>query len=135
MSESREQSPPRYYLSINQTEGKAMKNRVLKYLATLLALGVSGAAHSAYVTLTDYTLWSTTLGSDVIRITASTRINPANCLDPDSYLVPTTLSKEAKARIYTTLLTARALGKPVEVWVSDTICESSRPAIDTVKFN
>lgn len=90
-----------------------------------------GVARADWVTLTNFSLWASTYNADIIRITGLSPplANPGGCTDLDSYMVLSTLTKETKARIYSTLLTAKALGKPVKIWVNG--CESARPAIET----
>ena len=108
--------------------------RLISGAVFILASSLSIKAHAEFITLTSYTLWSNTYNANFIRITdAGTPVNPSGCTDLDSYMVLSTLSKEAQSRIFATLLTAKALNKPVQIFVSG--CEQSRPAIQNVTIN
>lgn len=103
-------------------------------MATVLASSAyAPSARAEWATLpAHFSIWSGNYDADIIRIggVAPSIANPAGCADPDSYMVRTTLAKETKARIYVSLLLAKAMGKPVTIWVNG--CESFRPAIETV---
>jgi len=79
-------------------------------------------------------VWSNIYGDNRIRVATPGQsvVNSSSCADPDSYMVLTTIPKEAQARIYATLLTAKGMGKPVVLHVEG--CESGRPAIVSVYF-
>jgi hypothetical protein len=98
----------------------------------LVGLAFPALANAEWTTLPpSFSLWSSTHGADVIRVLVSTTpSNPSGCADNDSYMVRTTLTQEVKSRIYASLLLAKAMGKPAQVWVNG--CESARPAIETV---
>jgi hypothetical protein len=108
--------------------------RGLLSMTTFFAsIGFPFWAKADWVTLpASFTLWPTTYDADIIRVTSvpTPLTNPSGCADTDSYMVRTTLTKEAKSRIYASLMLAKATGKPVTVWVNG--CESARPAIETV---
>ena len=84
------------------------------------------------VVLSGIHIWSNAGGNDVVRVTTPGQsvVNSFGCSDADSYMVLSTLTKETTARIYSTLLTAKALGEPVTVRLSG--CELNRPAIVSV---
>ena len=108
--------------------------RFLKLVLFLVAVG-SCATVSAVeqdVVLNDIHVWSNAGGNDVVRVTTPSQsvVNPSGCSDTDSYMVLSTLAKETTARIYSTLLTAKALGQAVTVRLSG--CELNRPAITSV---
>lgn len=109
----------------------------LKYTCAALALGTSltvGAQSTSDVVLSNFVVWSDTEGNGIIRVTApnQTIVNNWGCTDPDSYMALATLTKEAQSRLYATLLTAKALGKPITLRLGG--CQSNRPAIMNVYF-
>ena len=110
-----------------------MKNAI-KILALTSLLTGTALAHdgnNGWVTAKDYTLWSSTNGTDVIRLQVKDGVyNPAgHCTDPDSYMVGRSLTKEAQQRIYSTLLSAKIAGHPVRLQLDTNNCEWSRPKI------
>lgn len=97
----------------------------------LMAMVYSANATAEFVTLSNFTLWSNTYANAQIRLSdVGVPINPSGCTDLDSYMVLSSLSAEIKNRIYSTLLSAKAMNRPVKLWVEG--CESNRPAILTV---
>ena len=84
------------------------------------------------IVLDNIQVWPNASGNNVIRITTPTQsiVNNWACADPDSYMVLSTIEKEAQARIFATLLTAKAANKPVTIRVQG--CELGRPAIISV---
>ncbi len=104
-------------------------------LSSLVMLSASIAnAVSQDVVFNEVVIWSDAGGNNIIRVTTPTQsvVNSWGCLDPDSYMVRSTLAKETQARVYATLLTAKALGKPITARIDG--CESNRPAIVSVYF-
>jgi hypothetical protein len=117
--------------------GRSKRRKTVHYLLSIaafpLCIAYAPAASAEWAMLPAYfSIWSGAYDADVIRIggVSASITNPAGCADPDSYMVRTTLTKETKARIYATLLLAKAIGKSVTIWVNG--CESARPAIETV---
>lgn len=101
------------------------------FLAICVAISQNTRAAGKWVDLTDFYLWSNTYLLDVIRVEVGGAIqNPGGCSDPDSCMVLTTLSEEAKQRIYSTLLAAKLAGRPVRLRVDG--CESDKPTIISV---
>jgi hypothetical protein len=86
------------------------------------------------IVLNEFVLWSDAGGNNVIRVStpAQELVNNAGCLEPDSYMVRSSLEKPTQARIFATLLAAKSLGKPVTARIDG--CESNRPAIISVYF-
>jgi hypothetical protein len=85
-----------------------------------------------WVTLSGaYTLWSNTHNNNTIRIVlpANDYYNPQSCSNVDSYMVASSLSTEARQRIYSTLLAAKLASKPVKLYVSSNACEDARPQV------
>ena len=103
-----------------------MKKLLFLMICVTLAQNVRAAGE--WVDLTGFYLWSNTYLLDVIRVEVGGVIqNPGGCSDPDSYMVLTTLSAEAKQRIYSTLLAAKLAGRPVRLRVDG--CESNKPPL------
>lgn len=84
-----------------------------------------------FIDLADYQLWSTTNGTDVIRVVpigaSVNNTQTPTCSDADSYMVKSTLSAASINRIYSTMLAAKMASKPITIVVSG--CELNRPAI------
>lgn len=107
--------------------------RLLTWITLLSACAYPALAKAEWVALpSSVFLWAHMYEHDLIRVSnlPTPIANPAGCADPDSYIVRATLTKEAKSRIYASLLMAKAMGKPVTVWING--CEATRPAIETV---
>ncbi|NJA04537.1 hypothetical protein HC024_02100 [Methylococcaceae bacterium WWC4] len=114
-----------------------MKRKLIGFIQ-LAIISLSAIANET-VTLSSFNVWSSAGGNganeNVIRVTTDQgRTNPANCLDADSYMALTTLTKETQSRIYASLLTSKVINKPINVIVSGTSCESDRPAIISTFF-
>lgn len=92
----------------------------------------TSSATSRDVLLNNIRVWSNAGGNNIIRVTTPGEliVNDWDCLDPDSYMVLSTMAKEAQTRIYAALLTARVTGSPITVRIDG--CESNRPAIVSV---
>ena len=93
-------------------------------------------SHAEFVMLEDFTLWSNTYETDTIRVYKKDNqpvVNPNSCGDPDSYMVASRLSEDARERIYSSLLAAKMANRTVKIWVSG--CERERPAILHVTFD
>jgi hypothetical protein len=101
--------------------------RLLKLVLWTLLVSYSAMSSADDIVLTTFQVWSSASSDNVIRVTTPGQaiVNPDNCSDPDSYMVRTTMAKEAQARVFAVLLTARAMGTPVTVRISG--CESLRP--------
>jgi len=103
----------------------------LLFLVICVTLAQNARAAGEWVDLTDFYLWSNTYLLDIIRVQVGGTVqNPSGCSDSDSYMVLTTLSEEAKQRIYSTLLAAKLAGRPVRLRIDG--CESNKPAIISV---
>lgn len=106
-----------------------MKKLIL--LAMCVAVAQNARASSAWVTVTDYQLWSNFYLGSVIRVEVSGTVeNPAGCSNPDSYMVLATLPEAVKQRMYSTLLAATLAGRSVRMRVHG--CETDRPAVISV---
>ena len=72
-------------------------------------------ANAVQIQISNFQLWPAVDSDDTIRVVMAgvPHQNPAGCVDPDSYFVPTTYTAPIKARIYATLLTAVAMKKSV----------------------
>ncbi len=85
----------------------------------------------AVIDIPDFQLWSTTNGTDIVRVIPNgVAVSAQGCSDPDSYMVKSTLSAASISRIYATLLAAKMASKPVTIVVIG--CETNRPAIVNV---
>ncbi len=95
---------------------------------------VSATANAnTFVSIENYELWSNTYGSEPIRIippSGTAVANPSGCTNSNvsSYMVSTTISTEAQARIYSTLLTALVAKHPVKIVVSG--CQGDLPKVE-----
>lgn len=110
--------------------------RLLKHLAALALVLYAASSAAADPSHTIFQTWSSVNGTNIIRVIlppGTSPANPSNCPDTDSYFVLATTPKEVQARIYSTLLTARALGSSVSFRLSS-LCESGRPAIVDAYF-
>lgn len=107
---------------------------MLKYAICFLSVISFPLCADVTVDVADYQLWSTTNGTDIIRlIPTGVAVNNAqapSCPDADSYMVKSTLSASSIDRIYSSLLAAKMSSKPVTITISG--CETSRPAIVNV---
>lgn len=108
-----------------------MKKSILVVVLTSLSMFSFADVN---VDLNDFELWSTTAGSDLIRVFPKgvPVNNSATCGDADSYMVKTTLAPAAINRMYSTLLAAKMSAKPVRLMISG--CETNRPAIVSVEL-
>jgi hypothetical protein len=112
------------------------KNMLAIFLASISMYSLA----DINVDLNDFQLWSTTAGSDLIRVipkgvpVMTPQINSLapTCTDYDSYMVKTTLTPAAINRMYSTLLAAKMSAKPVTIVLSG--CETNRPAIVSVEL-
>jgi hypothetical protein len=105
-----------------------------KYIGVVLFSFLPMISSAVTVKLDDFKLWSTTYGKDTIRVLPIGQpVVASECADPDSYMVSTSLTEPAIARIYSTLLAAKMSGISVELHVDG--CEYSRPAIRSVNLN
>lgn len=107
----------------------------MKCLALSVAILFPITAFSeVFLELPDYQLWSTTNGTDVIRVipigTPVSNTQEPACSDPDSYMVKSDLTESSINRIYSTLLAAKMASKPITLVVSG--CQLNRPAIVNV---
>ena len=93
--------------------------------------------NNGWVTLSTFTLWSNTYEADTIRVSAPDYYNPAGavCNNPDSYMVSSTISEQARQRIYSTLLAAKMANKPVNVSLATNTCQEGRPKIINVTID
>jgi hypothetical protein len=117
----------------NPMDLKRLSAPALLCCAELLASTPARAA-GEWVPLSQFQLWPNTPGDTAVRVIpiAAPIVNPAGCADPDSYFVPTTIAKEVQQRIFATLMTAKAVGKPVKVWIDN--CDRNRPALNAVQI-
>ena len=119
---------------MNCLREEVMFMRKFKVMKWLLIAFISMPARAGIVNLSSFQLWSTTNGSDVIRVIPdNASVVAEGCNDPDSYMVDTALTDAAKSRIYSTLLAAKMSDKPVRLNIQG--CESNRPAINNVILN
>src|SRR5688572_17625434 len=98
--------------------------RLLVALSLVAYSATSFVAHAQIATVditsanvASMSLWSNIHGDNHIRIQTTPIVNNWGCIDPDSYVVLPTIAKEAQARIYATLLAAKALSKPITFMV------------------
>lgn len=110
-----------------------MKSPKLLAFITLVIASAPAAAVTEVVA-NSVQVWSNVYCDNRIRIATPGQavVNNGGCSDPDSYMVLTTVPKEAQARIYATLMSAKMAGKPVTLHVEG--CESGRPAVVSVYF-
>lgn len=103
-------------------------------VASIILYSASSSAASQDIVLNNIEVWSNANGNNIIRVMSPGQpiVNNWGCSDPDSYMVLSSIAKEAQARIYATLLAAKAMGKPITIRVEG--CEFSRPAILNVNF-
>jgi len=97
-------------------------------LASVLAHANDG--NNGIVTLSGaYTLWSNTYSNNTVRIVVASGdyYNPSSCSNLDSYMVSSSISAEARQRIYSTLLAAKLAGKAVKLNVDNGGCEGDGP--------
>jgi len=112
-----------------------MKKMCILFLSLYSSVIFANDGNDGWVTASNFALWTTTYGSDVIRVEVSDGYyNPAGtvCTDLDSYMVSTALSKEAQQRIYSALLSASLANKSVRLFIDTNYCQNSRPMIKTV---
>ncbi len=107
-------------------------------LASVLAYANDG--NNGLVTLSPaYTLWSNTYQDNTIRIVlpAGDYYNPAGavCNNVDSYMVSSSITAEARQRIYSTLLAAKLASKPVKLRLDTNVCEQGRPRVLNVTID
>lgn len=113
----------------------------MKYVTILLfAIPPFVSAHDGndgWVTLRNFSLWSNTHETDTIRVeVVDGYYNPAQtCSNPDSYMVSSALSFEARSRIYSTLLAATLASKSIVAYINPSSCEKDRPQILNVKIS
>lgn len=100
-----------------------------------LAFGaVSVQAAEQDIAVSNFQVWSNVGANNVARVTTpgTTVVNPSGCTDTDSYMVSSSLPKDAQARIFAILAVARSTGGSVTLRVSG--CENNRPAIQTAYY-
>lgn len=104
-------------------------NKWLAAASIMVSMASSFCDADTQVVVSNYQLWATTNGNDIVRVipTAISVANGEACSDPDSYMVKSTLSAGQINRIYSTLLAAKISGKPVRLVTSG--CMTNRPAI------
>lgn len=114
---------------------KSRTSQIILNLTALIFFVGNVHAHNGnngQVTTEGFTVWSNTYGSDTIRVFPNDGVyNPAgsSCSDPDSYMVSTSLSKEAQQRIYATLMAAVMAKHAVDLILDTNGCEDGRPKI------
>ncbi|QNM98403.1 hypothetical protein [Chitinimonas koreensis] len=108
----------------------------MKKLIVLLLSLVPFAAHAAEqdIAVSNFQVWGNVGANNVVRVTTpgTTVANPSGCSDTDSYMVASTLPKDAQARIFAILVVARSAGAAVTLRISG--CENNRPAIQTAYY-
>lgn len=116
-----------------------MKRSII-FAAVLLGATSAASAHdgnNGWVTISTFNLWSNTYNSDTIRIEATDYYNPAGavCNNVDSYMVSSTISAEARQRIYSTLLAAKMANKSARLSLDTSTCQEGRPKVLNVMLN
>jgi hypothetical protein len=116
-----------------------MKKSII-FAALLMGATSAALAHdgnNGWVTISTFNLWSNTYSTDTIRIEAADYYNPAGaaCNNVDSYMVSSTISSEARQRIYSTLLAAKLANKSVRLSLDTSTCQEGRPKILYVMLN
>ena len=109
--------------------------------AVFVFLALSGvlSAHTAIaaevdVTLNDPVVWSNIGVNNNVRVTTPgvAVVNPAACVDPDSYIVSSALSAPLQSRLLAVLLAAKAAGRTVVIRIDG--CEQGRLSITSARY-
>lgn len=109
---------------------KMTKFILLSTMITVPLFVNAAFAQDGWVEISEFALWSNIYEQRQIRVeTKAQRHNPAQCSDPDSYMVDESLPAEVKERIYSTLLSAYHANAPIKLFVNTNACERSRPEI------
>ena len=99
---------------------------IKKFMFSMVLLGASQAAYAEWTQAGNVTKVQLGSAGDLFITTTAPLINPAGCT-ASTYFI--SASYEPFNKYYASLLTAKAAGTPVKLFISDTACNGAYPLI------